>query len=316
MALSQAAASSSSSLHLILCREAERYCLHARPGDGSKTTVRADRDTTAAGKKKGGGLAVFIRNRWCNLEHIHVKECVCSPDVELIAIGLRPYYLPREFTNVIAITVYSPPTGKANTACDVIHSVTADLQTKHPGAFILITGDFNHASLSSTLPTFHQYVQCSMRDSKTLDLLYANVTSALVLSHLRPLVSPFQDPLQFAYQPKVGVDDAVIYLLQRAYSSLDRLNTTVRVMFFDFSSAFNTIQPRLLRAKLEKIQMDAPLVSWIKDYLTGRPQFVRLRSCVSDPLMSNTGAPQGTVLSPFLFTHLWQRLRLCLQFFP
>ncbi|TWW53956.1 hypothetical protein D4764_0170350 [Takifugu flavidus] len=124
----------------------------------------------------------------------------------------------------------------------------------------------------------------------------------LVLSHLRPLVSPFQDPLQFAYQPKVGVDDAVIYLLQRAYSSLDRLNTTVRVMFFDFSSAFNTIQPRLLRAKLENMQMDAPLVSWIEDYLTGPPQFVRLRSCVSDPLMSNTGAPQGTVLFPFLFT--------------
>ncbi|TWW59308.1 hypothetical protein D4764_06G0008380 [Takifugu flavidus] len=48
--------------------------------------------------------------------------------------------------------------------------------------------------------------------------------------------------------------------------------------------------------------MDAPLVAWIEDYLTSRPQFVRLRSCMSDPLMSNTGAPQGTVLSPFLFT--------------
>ncbi|TWW53288.1 hypothetical protein D4764_0092150 [Takifugu flavidus] len=151
------------------------------------TTVRADRDTTAAGKKKGGGLAVFLSNRWCSPEHIHVKERVCSPDVELTAIGLRPYYLPREFTNVIAITVYIPPTGKADSACDVIHSVTADLQTKHPGAFILITGDFNHASLKSTLPTFHQYVQCSTRDRKTLDLLYANVTSAYTSTALPPL---------------------------------------------------------------------------------------------------------------------------------
>ncbi|TWW57369.1 putative RNA-directed DNA polymerase from transposon BS [Takifugu flavidus] len=50
------------------------------------------------------------------------------------------------------------------------------------------------------------------------------------------------------------------------------------------------------------MQMDAPFVSWIEDYLTGQPQIVRLWSCVSDPLMSNTGAPQGTVLSPFLFT--------------
>ncbi|TWW61087.1 hypothetical protein D4764_05G0011770 [Takifugu flavidus] len=59
--------------------------------------------------------------------------------------------------------------------------------TKHPGAFILITGDFNHASLKSTLPTFHQYVQCSTRDRKTLDLLYANVTSAYTSTALPTL---------------------------------------------------------------------------------------------------------------------------------
>ncbi|TWW57035.1 hypothetical protein D4764_08G0010220 [Takifugu flavidus] len=81
------------------------------------------------------------------------------------------------------------------------------------------------------------------------------------------------EPLSGPYQPKVGVDDAVIYLLQGAYSSLDRLNTTVWVMFFDFSSAFNTIRPRLLRAKLENMQMDAPLVSWIEDYLTADFQY-------------------------------------------
>ncbi|TWW68811.1 hypothetical protein D4764_19G0006090 [Takifugu flavidus] len=310
-------------------REASIMCftetwLHGLMPDSNVTIAGF---TTAAGKKKGGGLTVFVSNRWCSPEHSHVKERVCSPDVELIAIGLRPYYLPREFTNVIAITVYIPP-----------------------------TGDFNHASLKSTLPTFHQapntsanffpippadtlhgfqhvthppdrtilhiwpgeerageaqpekhcrtgrhQKSCSRQLCGILQHLFnqslhlqripvlwktsclvpvpkkthpvapsdyrpialtshiMKVIERLVLTHLRPLVSPFQDPLQFAYQPKVGVDDAVIYLLQRAYSSLDRLNTTVRVMFFDFSSAFNTIQPRLLRAKLENMQMDAPL---------------------------------------------------------
>ncbi|TWW54260.1 hypothetical protein D4764_0182710 [Takifugu flavidus] len=58
----------------------------------------------------------------------------------------------------------------------------------------------------------------------------------------------------------------VIYLLQRAPSSWDRLNTTV--VFFDFSSAFSTIQPRLLRAEVENMQVDAPLVSRIEDDLT------------------------------------------------
>src|SRR4029434_10799026 len=73
-------------------------------------------------------------------------------------------------------------------------------------------------------------------------------------------------------------------------------------MFFDFSSAFNTIQPLLLREKLERMGVDPFFTSWITDYLTGRPQFVRLGSCASDIVVSSTGAPQGTVLAPFLFT--------------
>ncbi|KAJ8272962.1 hypothetical protein GJAV_G00095560 [Gymnothorax javanicus] len=44
------------------------------------------------------------------------------------------------------------------------------------------------------------------------------------------------------------------------------------------------------------------LTSWIMDYLTSRPQLVRLGNGVSETLESSTGAPQGTVLAPFLFT--------------
>ena len=89
--------------------------------------------------------------------------------------------------------------------------------------------------------------------------------------------------------PLLGlVDDAIIYLLQEAYSFLDRPNTTFPVMFFDFSSTFNTIQPRLLKAKLENMQVDSPLVTWVDDYLTGRPQYVRLQNGVSDYLIGKT----------------------------
>ena len=76
----------------------------------------------------------------------------------------------------------------------------------------------------------------------------------------------------------------------------------LRIMFFDFSSAFNTIQLLLPREKLERIGVDPFFTSWITDYLTGRLQFVRLGSCASDIVVSSTGAPQGPVLAPFLFT--------------
>ncbi|KAI4902092.1 hypothetical protein NFI96_000918 [Prochilodus magdalenae] len=92
------------------------------------------------------------------------------------------------------------------------------------------------------------------------------------------------------------VAEGLVLLHLHSYSTISW------VMFFDFSSAFNTIQPLLLRDKLMKMEVDMHLVTWITDYLTGRPQHVRIRDCSSDTVISSTGAPQGTVLSPVLFT--------------
>ncbi|KAI5095207.1 hypothetical protein C0J45_15282 [Silurus meridionalis] len=49
----------------------------------------------------------------------------------------------------------------------------------------------------------------------------------LVLTYLRPLVIPSIDPLQFAYQPGIGVEDAVIFLLNQATSHLEKAGSTV-----------------------------------------------------------------------------------------
>ena len=43
------------------------------------------------------------------------------------------------------------------------------------------------------------------------------VLERLALAHLRPEVRALLDPLQVSYQPQLGVDDAVIYLLQQAH---------------------------------------------------------------------------------------------------
>ena len=61
------------------------------------------------------------------------------------------------------------------------------------------------------------------------------------------------------------------------YMRLDRLQSTLRVMFFDFSST--TVQPAHLAEKLSVMQMDQDLVAWITDYLRDRRQYVRLKSC-------------------------------------
>ncbi|KAI3376895.1 hypothetical protein L3Q82_000013 [Scortum barcoo] len=68
------------------------------------TLLRADR-SKESGKRKGGGLAVFVNDRWCNPGHITVKEQHCCKDIELLAVSMRPYYLPREFTHALAVVV-------------------------------------------------------------------------------------------------------------------------------------------------------------------------------------------------------------------
>jgi len=86
--------------------------------------VQADRSSNESRKKKGGGVAIYMNNRWCNPGHIMVKERMCSPDIGLLAVRFHPYYLPREFSQAIMMVVYIPPTANASRAVDIINSVT------------------------------------------------------------------------------------------------------------------------------------------------------------------------------------------------
>lgn len=79
------------------------------------------------------------------------------------------------------------------------------------------------------------------------------------------------DPLQFANQAHIDVEDTIIYLLHRAHPQ-ERPGVIGRALFFDLSSVFNTIQPPLLTEKLSGMQVDKDLMTWITEYLTNRPQ--------------------------------------------
>lgn len=85
------------------------------------------------------------------------------------------------------------------------------------------------------------------------------------------------DPLQFAYRPHRGVEDATVTLLNLLFRHLDGNGTHSRLLFVDFSSAFNTIQPHILtRRLLEQFDLSNNLVGWILDSLTNRTQRVRV----------------------------------------
>lgn len=139
------------------------------------TLVRSDR-TAAAKKSKGGGTCVYINDKYC--KDISVVEKYCDPHIELLAITLRPFYLPREIHRVGVIVVYMPPSANYNEAIKKLEEVVDTLEDKLPDAAIIITGDFNQCPKNDMLPSYDQFVDCATREECTLDLLFCNIKSS------------------------------------------------------------------------------------------------------------------------------------------
>ncbi|KAK3572660.1 hypothetical protein QTP86_001628 [Hemibagrus guttatus] len=81
----------------------------------------------------------------------------------------------------------------------------------------------------------------------------------LVLAYLKNITGPLLDPLQFAYRANRSVDDAVNMGLHFILQHLDKSGTYVRLLFVDFSSAFNTIIPTLLQTKLTQLSVPSSI---------------------------------------------------------
>ena len=60
----------------------------------------------------------------------------------------------------------------------------------------------------------------------------------------------------------------------------------MRILFIDYSSAFNTIEP----TKLRTLGLNT-FCNWILDFLTGRLQVARVGNNISATLILNTEAP-------------------------
>ncbi|KAL0151665.1 hypothetical protein M9458_053066 [Cirrhinus mrigala] len=124
----------------------------------------------------------------------------------------------------------------------------------------------------------------------------------LVWTYLKNITGPLLDPLQFAYRANKSVDDAVNMGLHFILQHLDKTGNYVRILFVDFSSAFNTIIPTLLQSKLAQFSVPSSICQWITSFLTDRQQLVRMGKFTSNSRTTSTGAPQGCVLSSLLFS--------------
>ncbi len=129
------------------------------------------------------------------------------------------------------------------------------------------------------------------------------VFERLLKKHICSSIPATLDPLQFAYRPNRSTDDAISQVLHSSLTHIDSKNGNyVRLLFIDYSSAFNTIVPTKLAVKLSDLGLNTSLCDWIQDFLTARPQVVKVGQFTSNSITLNIGAPQGCVLSPLLYS--------------
>ena len=91
--------------------------------------------------------------------------------------------------------------------------------------------------------------------------------------------------------------DGLVEMLRKWYESTDVTGNFVRVLFLDYSKAFDLINDILLN-KMVGTEVLGHLVRWMAAFLLDREQRVKVGNAVSKPGYPNGGVPQGTLSGP------------------
>ena len=130
--------------------------------------------------------------------------------------------------------------------------------------------------------------------SKTLE----KIVASQLHSHLS--LHSLYEPFQSGFRPRHSTETALIKITNDLLIAADSGSFSILILL-DLSAAFDTISHPILLSRLSSIGLSHTPLSWFHSYLTGRTQFIQLKSFTSNPSPVTTGVPQGSVLGPLLF---------------
>lgn len=192
--------------------------------------------------------------------------------------------IPNKFYRIAAPFIAEP-------LCNIIN--TSVLQRKVPLAF--------KECCVSPIPKSNPPTLDSLRPITLLSVPAKLLEKHVLLSEKKRIVSNFPS-MQFAYRPNSNTTCALISIHDQITTRLDDPRTDACILInYDFHKAFDSISHSILLRKLELGNFPYGFIRWLDSYLCDRSQRIRLRNTTSDPCPVTSGAPQGSLLGPFLF---------------
>ncbi|KAI4891278.1 hypothetical protein NFI96_006373, partial [Prochilodus magdalenae] len=242
----------------------------------------------------------------CRIEHkSQIKIIRLTPTPGEVPLSVTPAEVRRTLRRINPRKSAGPDNipGRVLRECaDQISEVLADIfnvsLTQAAVPTCMKTATIIPVPKSSTVTSLNDYRQIALTPIVT------KCFERLVMTHIKATIDVTVDPHQYAYRRNRSTDDAISSVVHTALTHLEQKDSYVRMLFVDFTSAFNTMIPQTLTDKLSSLGLRSSLCNWVLDFLTNRPQSVRIHNLSSSTTILSTGSPQGCVLSPLLFTLL------------